>query len=301
MLPTDSLKRLQQQVIHHTPALGRQPTAIAGFSTVRYVNPTYMPNAFSSPTVGITIQGDKRSSIAGKNYQCPEGFCLITSMDIPTKNEILPASADAPFLAVALTLNRELIAEILTTLPEQTLLNIDDSAVVVAQADGKVLLAFSRLLDLLDEPYEIAIMSPLIIREIHHRLLLGSQGTWLRAVCMHGSRNHHIAKAISWLKNNFDQPLQVKEMAKQANMAESTFFRNFKQITNLSPIQFQKQLRLNEAQRLILQSDFDVNHAAFAVGYESPTQFIREYKRCFGEPPKRDSKKRLEVFVDQND
>jgi transcriptional regulator GlxA family with amidase domain len=159
--------------------------------------------------------------------------------------------------------------------------------VAVAEADPKILSTFLRLIDLLDEPEDIPILAPGIIREIYYRLLKGSQGEWLRRVCTLGTRINQIAEAISWLRTNYRESFEVDMLAKKVNMAISTFHRHFRDVTNSSPLQFQKQLRLYEAQRLMILDNVGVNTAAHRVGYESSTQFIREYKRLFGEPPHR--------------
>ena len=138
-------------------------------------------------------------------------------------------------------------------------------------------------------------MAPMILREIHYRLLIGPQGSFLRTVNTFGTQGNQVAQAISWLRNNYKEPVQVDELAKKVNMATSTFHRHFKQLTSLSPLQFQKRLRLYEAQRLMLVENEYAANAGMAVGYESPTQFNREYKRLFGEPPSRNINKVREL------
>ena len=134
----------------------------------------------------------------------------------------------------------------------------------------------------------MAVLSPMIVMEIHYRVLMGPQGGCLRMLSTAGSQSNQIAESISWLRQNFVAPFHVNELAARMNMATTTFHRHFKQITSMSPLQFQKRLRLYEAQRLMLAEDKDATSASLAVGYESPTQFNREYKRLFGEPPHRD-------------
>jgi len=143
------------------------------------------------------------------------------------------------------------------------------------------------LVELLEKPEQIPVLAPLIIREIHYRLLIGAQGERLRMINMLGTQSNQIARTITWLRDNYKEPLQVDELARKVNMATSTFHRHFRLVTTLSPLQFQKRLRLYEAQRLMLVENEDAAIAALAVGYESPTQFNREYKRQFGEPPHR--------------
>ena len=269
---------LKEKVLRWTPEAGRLRTAIDGFMVVRRTYENEIVNLFDIPLIGLTVQGNKHSVMGNQTYQYGEGHCLITGVDMPTSSRILETSPDKPFLAVALTLNRELIAQLAAeTSPTQR-----------HSGPHKVVAAFLRLINLLDEPEEIPVMAPLIIREIHHRLLVGPQGEWLRTVCTNGTRTNQIARAISWLRENYKEPLQVEELAGMVNMAISTFHRHFKEVTDSSPLQFQKQLRLYEAKRLMVFAGNDVNNAAHAVGYESSTQFIREYKREFGAPPRRD-------------
>jgi AraC-like DNA-binding protein len=151
-----------------------------------------------------------------------------------------------------------------------------------------LLAAFQRLIDLLDEPKDIPILAPIIEREIFYRLLIGDQGVRLRQIAASGSQSNQIARAIGWLKGNFARPLSIDELASQVNMSTSTFHHHFRQVTAMSPLQYQKWLRLNEARRLMLAEDRDATTAAFQVGYESPSQFSREYSRLFGAPPLRD-------------
>lgn len=159
-------------------------------------------------------------------------------------------------------------------------------------ATGEVTLpllnAFQRLIDLLAEEQDIPILSPVIQREIIYRLLVGDQGARLRQIASVRSQSHQIARAIDWLKGNFTQPLRIEDLATQARMSTSTFHHHFRSMTALSPLQYQKQLRLREARRLMLMEYLDATTAAFQVGYESPSQFSREYNRLFGAPPLRD-------------
>ncbi len=148
--------------------------------------------------------------------------------------------------------------------------------------------AFQRLIDLFTEPKDIPILAPVIQREIIYRLLVGDQGARLRQIASAGSQSHQIAWAIDWLKGNFTQPLRIDDLATQVNMSTSTFHHHFRQLTAMSPLQYQKTLRLNEARRLMLTERLDAANAAFQVGYESPSQFSREYNRLFGAPPLRD-------------
>lgn len=159
---------------------------------------------------------------------------------------------------------------------------------VVARAGAELLEAFVRLVDLLDAPGRISVFAPMILREIHYHLLSGSQGGCLRFFSSTGTQAGQVARAVSWLRENFARPFHIEELARQTNMAPSTFHRHFRQVTGMSPLQFQKRLRLYEAERLMLVEGKDASSAAIEVGYESVSQFNREYKRQFGAPPRRD-------------
>ena len=145
-----------------------------------------------------------------------------------------------------------------------------------------------RLVRLLDSEGDIPIFAPIIIREIYSRLLVGPLGGHIRGFCTYGTQNNRIMRAVDWLKGNYDKPIKIEELARRANMAPTTFHRHFRKVTSVSPIQYQKNLRLHEGKRLMIAENETVAEAAYAVGYESPTQFSREYKRLFGVSPKRD-------------
>ncbi|MEN6319385.1 MAG: AraC family transcriptional regulator [Syntrophaceae bacterium] len=191
-------------------------------------------------------------------------------------------------MGLFIDLDKYLITQLAAEIPPSSRLgNGSYKGMAVAEVDPDVLGAFLRLVELLDKPDQMPVLAPMIIREIHYRLLIGPQGERLRIVNTLGTQSNQIAKSITWLRGNYKETLQVDELAKKVNMATSTFHRHFRQVTTISPLQFQKRLRLYEAQRLMLAENEDAAIAAMAVGYESPTQFNREYKRLFGEPPHR--------------
>lgn len=289
----DTHRQLKDAVLRWTPEAGRLSTAINGFMVIRRIHENEVVQLFEIPLVGITVQGCNHAIIGREQYEYGEGHCLITGVDMLSSSRILGVSQHKPFLAAALALNKQLIEQLASTMLPAQRISAHHKAVAAVKADPRVLHAFLRLLHLLDEPEEIPVMAPLIIQEIHHRLLLGPQGEWLRAVCASGSRTNQIARAITWLREHYKEQLQVEALAHSVSMATSTFHRHFKEVTGSSPLQFQKQLRLHEAKRLMLFDKYDVNNAAYAVGYESSTQFIREYKREFGTSPRRDVHKSL--------
>ena len=279
---------LKEKLLRLMPDPGRYPTAVAGLSISRRHDSRELDNCVYNPLVAVIIQGSKRSVIGSEAYRYGENHCLIVGVDIPSANHIIAASPKQPFLAVSLDLDKYLITQLAAEIPPSSRPGIGAyKGMAVAEVDPDVLDAFLRLVELLDKPEQIPVLAPMIIREIHYRLLIGPQGERLRMVHTLGTQSNQIARTVTWLRDNYKAPLQVDELARKANMATSTFHRHFRQVTTLSPLQYQKHLRLLEAQRLMLVENEDAALAALAVGYESSTQFNREYKRMFGEPPHR--------------
>ena len=279
---------LKEKLLRWMPETGLYPTAIEGLMIARHHDAKELENCIYKPMVAVVVQGFKRSLIGSEEYRYGENHCLVVGVDIPSANHVIVASPEQPFLAVALNLDKYLITQLAAEVPPSSGLgNGSYKGMAVAKVDPDVLGAFLRLAELLDKPDQIPVLAPMIIREIHYRLLIGPQGEHLRMVNTLGTQSNQIAKTVTWLRGNYKEPLQVDELAKKVNMATSTFHRHFRQVTTLSPLQFQKRLRLYEAQRLMMVENEDAATAAMAVGYESPTQFNREYKRLFGEPPHR--------------
>lgn len=289
-------EQLKEKILDHVFEPGAHPTAIPGFKLVRRVLANDL-RVFYKPFIGLTVQGFKRTMVGKDEYSYGEYHCFVAGVDMPSESYITIASDEKPFLALSLDLDRSLVARLASEMPSSGRRTIGaEKSVAVMEADGKVMAAFLRLAELLDEPEDIPVMAPMLIREIHYRLLLGTQGTWLRTICSIGTASNQVARAVTWLRENYKGSLNVEELARKVGMSPSSFFRNFKQMTTLSPLQFQKSLRLYEAQRLMLNNEHDVANAAYAVGYESSTQFIREYKRMFGESPHRDINRKREAL-----
>ncbi len=283
-----TINLLKEKLLRWMPGTGDYPTAIEGLAIHRRDEANQPENCFYKPLVAVIVQGFKRSIIGSREYRYGENHCLVSGVDMPSVNYVTAASPEQPFLAVSLDLDRYLTTQLAAEIPPSSRLgNCSYKGMAVADVDPDVLDAFLRLAELLEKPEQIPVLAPMIIREIHYRLLIGPQGERLRVVNTLGTQSNQIAKTITWLRDNFKEPLQVDDLARKVNMATSTFHRHFREVTTLSPLQFQKRLRLYEAQRLMLAENEDAVIAALAVGYESPTQFNREYKRLFGEPPHR--------------
>lgn len=216
---------------------------------------------------------------------------LISSVDLPIIANIIEASEEQPYLGLIMELDLTEISQLIVD-SELAFTQSKEAqkGIAVGELSESLLGAFVRLAELLDEGQNIKILAPIIKREIFYRLLMSEQGTRLHQIVTAGSHSHQIAKAIDWLKNNFVKPLSVGDLASYTGMSKSSFYTHFRSMTSMTPLQFQKKLRLSEARRLMLTENLDAMAATFKVGYESPSQFSREYSRLFGAPPSKDIK-----------
>lgn len=283
---------LKAKLLHLLPAPEKRNTAINGLSISRYDAGNYLENSFYKPLMGVIVQGSKRSLMGSEHYIYSQNQCVIVGVDIPSAFYITDASPEHPFLGLAIELDKQLLTELAMELPPPSEQGQKDcKGVSVADADPAVLDAFLRLLELLEQPEQIPFLAALCIREIHYRILMGPQGEFMRMLHTLGTQSNQIAQAVSWMRTNYKEPLQVEALAQQVNMATSTFHHHFKKVTTVSPLQFHKRLRLYEAKRLMLEEHETAGSACLAVGYESQTQFTREYKQMFGESPSRNVKR----------
>jgi AraC-like DNA-binding protein len=264
-------------------------TAVPGLSLFRRDEPTESISAMYEPSICLVAQGAKRVLLGHDTYVYDAHHYLITSVHLPTVVQIITASREKPYLGLRLKLDQREISQLMvdSNLPPPRAQQ-SSRGMATGEVTLPLLTAFQRLIDLLGEHQDIAILAPIIQREIIYRLLVGDQGERLRQIASTGSQSRQIARAIDWLKGNFTQPLRIDDLATQVNMSTSTFHHHFRTLTALSPLQYQKSLRLNEARRLMLTERLDATTAAFQVGYESASQFSREYSRFFGAPPLRD-------------
>ncbi len=240
---------------------------------------------FYAPMAIVVIQGAKEVCVGSEEFRYGPGVCFLCGVDIPVTSCVVQADAASPYLALSLTLNLDLLAELTAKMPPIAQANLHFLGAQSLQLDPDLLDAFARLVELARQAKPV--LADLVIREIHFRLLESSFGVALRSLVTCDSQAYRISQVISHLKAHFAEPFSVKKLADLANMAPSTLHKYFKEITAVSPLQYQKRLRLGEARRLLLAEALDVTEAAMRVGYESSTQFIREYKRLFGEPPRR--------------
>jgi AraC-like DNA-binding protein len=285
------LQALKDRLLRLMPEPGFYPAAIDGLKLVRR-EADMRVDCIDDPIVGVLVQGHKRALIADVEYCCGEGQFIAIGMDMPSMNQIIGVTPETPHLALSIPLDRYMLFQLAADLPPAPLSGAKDyKGVTVADATAELLDACLRLLNLLDTPERIPVFAPMIMREIHYYLLTGPQGENFRLLGTTESPNNQIARAVSWLREHFRDAFNLAELAGQVSMSRTSFCRHFSRITGMSPLQFQKRLRLYEAQRLMLMEDKRAEAAAYEVGYESPTQFNREYKRQFGEPPHRDIQK----------
>jgi AraC-like DNA-binding protein len=244
----------------------------------------------TEPLFIVMAQGGKRLYFGQEVIDYRAGDCLIVTASVPLSGHFISASPRQPALAVAMRLRPGAVAALLPELPDGRRLRVTDERSVNAfRADAALLDAVSRVLRLLERPEDLSVLAPLIEREILWRLLTGPLGTTVVQIGLTDSSLAHISRAIGWLRENFAAPISVPELARLAGMSPSSFHRHFRAITGITPLQYQKHLRLQEARSLLVAEAQDVTSTARSVGYASPTQFNREYRRLFGAPPGRDS------------
>jgi AraC-like DNA-binding protein len=271
---------------------GTCQTAVHGLFLHRLVHCGGPSHGIQTPALGVIAQGSKRIMVGDELYVYDPMHYLVSSVDLPVMGQVTGATEDNPYLGMRLDLDVEEITKLIRdeSLPPST--PADASRGLYVNRLGTSLLdAVLRLLRLLDTPEDIPILAPLVKREIVYRLLMNGPGARLRQIALQDSQTQRIAKAIMLLRQHFDQPLRVESIARDVHMSVSSLHHHFKAVTAMSPLQYQKQLRLQEARRLMLIDMTDAATAAHRVGYESASQFSREYSRLFGAPPLRDTRK----------
>ena len=244
------------------------------------------------PTLAIMVQGKKEVLLGEETYQYGVAQYLVVSVDLPLRAFVVEATPDKPYLGFKLNLDPAQLYDILNQIRASTgKLQNSIRGLFVSDADALLIDCAIRLTKLLNTPRDIPFLAPLIIREVYYRLLEGEQSEAVRYIATSGSNMQRVAKAIARIEADYTKSLRVKELAQQVNMSSASFHRHFRKVTSMSPLQYQKQLRLLEARRLMLAENADAGSAAYQVGYESPSQFNREYSRVFGAPPIKDIKR----------
>lgn len=288
---TEMRRELARRIAAHAPSLGANLTAVPGMALFRRTTPTACYRATYEPSLTVFVQGRKRINLGGTVYICDASSFLLSSIDVPAEGQILEASEQVPMLSMYLRLDMPTVREVLSRedLPEPET-SVPCRGLAVGETTTGLLAACERLIDLLDTPEDIPFLSHLIQREMIYRILRTPQSERLRAIATAGDLSYRTARAMAWLKTNYAKPLHMGELATIARMGVSTLHHQFRALTAMSPLQYQKQLRLQAARQRMLMDGMDATSAAFEVGYESVSQFNREYSRLFGQPPMRDVK-----------
>lgn len=285
-----NLAELQNLVLRHCT----QPTVTTAIQELTLYRAEVVsepiPFVFE-PRVYVIVQGSKQVMLRDRVFDYDASHYLVTAVDLPVAGCITQASPERPYLALCLALDPALIAELLLVVND-TQVDPNQACIMgmgLSPLNSDITGPLLRLMRLLDQPEDIPIIKPLIVRELLYRLLQGDQGCALRQIATAGSNLSHINRAIHWISLHYAEPFDVARAASVAGMGLSTFHRHFRAATNMSPLQYRTQLRLQEARRRMVSENVDAAEAAFAVGYESPSQFSREYRRMFGRPPARDA------------
>lgn len=286
------------------PTDGGYHTAIPSLSLFRASLPSACEGSLARASLILAAQGQKRITLSGQAYDYGPTKGLISSMDLPVMAQITSATPDAPYLCVVYDLDllhiSALMAEMRLCVPRTI---PEGQALSVCPITAPLFDAVLRLLRLLETPADIPILAPLVERELLYRLLTSEQGMRLRHLTVAESQSHKVVQAIEYLKAHYAEPLHIDSLARRVSMSVSSLHHHFKAVTSMSPLQYQKQLRLHEARRLLTSRASDVTSAAYTVGYESPSQFSRDYSRLFGAPPTRDVlllRKTVEVEAGMN-
>ncbi len=286
---SSNMSKLVEVLTRLTANGQRFETAVDGLSLFCRDTPSDALTGAYWPSVCIIAQGRKQVWLGEQTFVYDSKHFLLSGLHLPVVAQVIEASETKPYLGMTLKLDYAEITQLMAQcelgqIPNQK----SDVGMFTGRLDESLTDAFYRLALLLEQEEDIAVLAPMLRREIFYRVLMSEQGVKLRQLAALGSSSQQVAKAMNWLKDNFALPLKVSELAAKVNMGVSTFHHHFRVMTTMSPIQYQKQLRLQEARRLMLSDNMDAANAAFQVGYESASQFSREYSRIFGLPPLKD-------------
>ncbi|MGQ4274782.1 AraC family transcriptional regulator [Terrihabitans sp. B22-R8] len=283
----EKIAELAQLILRHGPAEGLAGNAVPRLSLIRADQPSTPVPAVYEASLCLIAQGSKRVSLGDHSVVYDASSYLLVSVDLPLVGHVREASPDAPYLCCKIDLDFSTLADLLVAEPRGAPIG-DLPVLAVYPGDPDLIDAACRLVRLLDRPESIPVLAPLIEREIFYRLLTGPHGPVLRSMASADSHLNQVSRAIATIRNGFNTQLRIEEIAASAGMSSSSLHAHFKAITRMTPLEYQKQLRLQEARRLMLADGTSAGAAGFAVGYDSPSQFSREYRRLFGAPPRED-------------
>lgn len=275
-------------IARHAPGDGMFDTAVPGMALIRQAQPTERIPVLHQPAVCIIAQGAKVVMLGDETYRYDAASHLVVSVDVPLTGQVTEASPERPYLCLRIDLEAALLMDLMAARPPAPG-GEGSRGVHLSRTTPELADAAARMVQLLDTPEHAATLAPLIRREIHYWLLTGDQAGVVRQIGAPDSRLSHVTRAIAWIRDNYDRPFSIKALAREAGMSPSALHQHFKAVTAMSPLQYQKQIRLQEARRLMLSEACDAQGAGFQVGYDSPSQFSREYVRLFGAPPARDA------------
>jgi len=279
---------LAERIARHCSEDGSAEAA-PGLSLFRYSSPFGPVYAVNEPSFCVIVQGSKELFLGNERFRYDASHYLLVSAGMPVVGYIREASKQRPYLAARLALDPSIVTAVLMETGSLTSgADRAAKAMAVSRLDANLLESMARIVRLVATPRDYTALAPLAVREIVYRLALGEQGGRLRQIALNAGRAHRVAKAIELVRKGYDKPLRIAGLARQLGMSTSGLHHHFKAVTAMSPLQFQKQLRLQEARRLLVAGEFDAATAGYRVGYDDPSQFSREYKRFFGEPPMRD-------------
>lgn len=279
---------LARWIERQTGTDGTHATAVPGLTLYRLSAPTAPTDILYEPALCVIAQGAKTVLLGGEEYRYDAERYLLVAADVPAMARVVQASAQEPYLALKLLLDPLEVGEVVAQIGPQERPAPPARALDVSEMDAGLLDAVIRLVELQKSPRDAPVLAPLLRREITYRLLVGPQGARLRQIVAGSGQGQRITQALRWLKAHYVEPLRVETLARQAGMSPSALHHHFKAVTAMSPLQYHKRLRLQEARRLMLGEALEAAEASFRVGYESPSQFSREYRRLFGAPPRRD-------------
>lgn len=292
----DRIKELVGLMKRNITMDGTQETSIPGLRFVRASQISEPVHSLYQPSLCVVAQGSKMVMLGEESYKYDSNSYLTASVHLPIKGQVIKASMENPYLCVNLDLDMNLIFEVIQSSNQVIPGRTPGRALVINRVNDSLLEAVLRLIKLLETPQDIPVLADSVKREVIYRVLQNDQNNSLKNFALVGSKAQRIAKVIGLLNREFAKPLKVDELAKEARMSASSFYFHFKEVTGMSPIQHQKQLRLQEARRLILTENLEAAEAAFQVGYESPSHFSREYSRRFGLSPIKDIRRLREMF-----
>ena len=281
---------LADRVARNVARDGAHPSGIPGMDMIRFSSPSQQTPTVYEPSLCVVVQGRKQAQLGEETFTYDPLHYLVVSMSLPVIGQVIEASPEKPYLCLRFDMHPKVISELLLQIGPGAAPSAPSAGhgMLLARTSAPLLDAVLRVVRLMDTPDEAAVLAPLALREIHYRVLTGELGLRLRELCAADGQAQRIVRAIDLLKSRYTEPLRVEDLAEAAHMSTSSLHHRFKAVTSISPLQFQKQLRLQEARRLMLMDGIDASAASHRVGYESPSQFSREYRRLFGAPPRQD-------------